>query len=83
MDNQKKIETVADLLSALQAFPPETKVGGIGHFGEFLELEEINLRKTYNRETFAQRRERAERKTPQSGFPIVEICIEYAGPEPD
>ena len=40
----KKIETVADLISALLDFPPETRIGGADYFGDPIPAEYVLLR---------------------------------------
>jgi hypothetical protein len=35
--------TTTELISKLKNFPPDTEVGGIGHFGGILELEGVEF----------------------------------------
>ena len=66
---------VKELIEKLQQFDPEMEVGGSGHFGELLEIYDVNLSEqdeaTYVDGNFIQ--------LPK----WVRLYIQYAGSEPD
>ena len=63
---------VKELINKLKKYPEDTLVGGTGHFGEYLELEEVWMGDTLNENNGVPGRTK-----------IVCIMIEDAGKEPD
>lgn len=63
--------TIKELKKIIQDLPDDMKIGGSGHFGEFLECYSISVIEV------RENRKTNERK------PILSISIEDAGEEPD
>lgn len=73
----EKLMTVQQLIERLQTFPPDTVVGNNGHFGEYLEIYDVNMEQAYITENNSWRDEN------RYHFPVVTISLEDAGPDPE
>lgn len=65
---------VKELIEKLEKYDPETLVGNTGHFGEYLEVQDV-----YETSTISERRFTNLPK----GTRVVAILIEDAGEEPE
>ena len=67
--------TVARLKKIIKNLPPEMKVGGVGHFGEFIEVDWVKTREV-------DMRSHSGNNANQNEI-ILWISIPDAGPEPE
>lgn len=72
MPSKKTTMTVLEMKEIIKGLPYDMPIGGVGHLGEFLDCLDVGVREVH-----------PDRYSMSIRKPILSICLEDAGEEPD